>query len=279
MVQYKYNKAFRVEQSTLWAIRALAYAGYSAWEQPIVDVDELCDNLMTEVYEGFTLIGYVDVAARNVDIYAAGAVSVDIPLSSPDDFIPDICSVEHATYCTAVDNRNLSYVQRALVACNYISATALLPIMGDNEVLYVVWNHIMRTCAVNDTQPSDVAVLHMGDNIADYSAFQYGPQGDLAVPFSQDWSKVAPQPDWSKVAVGIDSTTAAVVDSIAAANPLTTPQIYYCPGYELLGILADIFGDEFSIPVHIALHATQNPSAIFLVDRAQQLVWKAEPLC
>lgn len=205
-----------------------------------------------------------------MDVYAAGAVSVDIETSHPDDFIPDICSVEYATYCTTVDSANLSYVQRALVACNYISATALPPIMDSTEVLYVVWNHVMRTYAVSDTQPSEVAVLHMGDNIADYSAFQYGPKGDLAVPFSQNWSKVA---------VGIDSTTAAVVDSISAANPLTTPQIYYCPGYELLGVLADIFGDEFAIPVHIALHATQNPSAIFLVDRAQQLVWKAEPLC
>ena len=70
-------------------------------------------------------------------------------------------------------------------------------------------------------------------------------------------------PDWSKVAVGIDSTTAAVVDSISAANPLTTPQIYYCTGYELFGSLAAIFGDDFSIPVYIALHAIENPSAIF----------------
>lgn len=270
MQTYKYNHAFKVEQSTLWAIRALAYAGYSAWEQPIVDVDELCDTLMTEVYDGIALNIYVDVDARNMDIHAAAAVSIDIEISSPHDFIPNICSVEHATHVTAVDNRNLSYVQRALVACNYTSATALPPIMSDNEVLYAVWNHIMRTYAVSDTQPSDVAVLHMGDNIADYSAFQYGPQGDLAVPFSQNWSKVA---------VGIDSTTAAVVDSIAAANPLTTPQIYYCPGYELFGVLADIFGDHFPIPIHIALHATQNPSAIFLIDRSQQLVWKGEPLC
>ena len=273
MQKYNYSQAFRVEQSTLWAIRALAHAGYSAWEQPISDVDELCDTLITEMYKGFALIGYVDVDARNVDVHnvdAYGAIPVDIDISSPDDFMPNICSVEHATYVTVVDSRNLNYVQRALVACNYISATALPPIMDSDEVLYVVWNHIMRTYAVSDTQPSDVAVLHMGDNIADYSAFQYGPQGDLAVPFSQDWSKVA---------VGIDSTTAAVVDSIAAANPLTTPQIYYCPGYELLGVLADIFGDEFSIPVHIALHATQNPGAIFLIDRSQQLVWKGEPLC
>ena len=126
MQKYNYSQAFRVEQSTLWAIRALAHAGYSAWEQPIADVDELCDNLITEVYEGFTLIGYVDVDARNVDIYAA--VSVDIEISSPHDFIPNICSVEYATHVTAVDNRNLSYVQRALVACNYTSTTSLPPI-------------------------------------------------------------------------------------------------------------------------------------------------------
>ena len=279
MQKYNYSQAFRVEQSTLWAIRTLAHAGYSAWGEPIIDVDELCDTLMTEVYDGIALNIYVDVDARNMDVCAAAAVSVDIPLSSPHDFIPNICSVEYATYCTAVDSCNLSYVQRALVACNYTSTTALPPIMDSDEVLYVVWNHIMRTYAVSDTQLSDVAVLHMGANIADYSAFQYGPQGDLAVPFSQDWSKMAPQPDWSKVAVGIDSTTAAVVDSIAAANPLTTPQIYYCPGYELFGALAAIFGDHFPIPLHIALHATENPSAIFLIDRSQQLVWKGESLC
>lgn len=270
MQQHKYNHAFKVEQSTLWAIRALAHAEYSAWEQPIVDVDELCDSIMAEVYDGFVLIAYVDESARNIDIHAEGALSIDMELSTPDDVNYDMRFVEHATYCTMVDSNNLSYVQRALVACNYVSVTPLPPIMSDTDILCIVWNHITRTYAVSDTQPSDVAVLHMGDNIADYSAFQYGPQGDLAVPFSQDWSKVA---------VGIDSTTAAVVDSIAAANSLTTPQIYYCPGYELLGVLADIFGDDFSIPVHIALHATQNPSAIFLVDRAQQLVWKAEPLC
>ena len=268
----KYNKMFKVEQSTLWAIRALAHAGYSAWEQPIVDVDELCDSLLAEVYNGIgiSIIAYVNIDGRNVDMYEWDALepSVDaLELSNPDDFMHDIVSVEHATYCTAVDNNNLSYVQRALVACNYLSATSLPPIMGSDEVLYIVWNHIMRTHGVSGTQPSDVAVLNMGDNIADYSAFQYGPKGDVAVS------------DWSKVAVGIDSTTAAVVDSIAAANPLTTPQIYYCTGYELLSVLADIFGDEFSIPVHIALHATQNPSAIFLIDRAQQLVWKGEPLC
>ena len=270
MQKYNYSQAFRVEQSTLWAIRALAHAGYSAWEQPIADVDELCDTLVAEMYKGFALIGYVDVAARNVDVHnvdAYGAIPVDIDISSPDDFIPDICSVEYATYCTAVDSRNLSYVQRALIACNYLGATSLPPIMGSDEVLYVVWNHIMRTYRVSDVLPADVAVLNMGDNIADYSAFQYGPQGDVAVS------------DRSKVAVGIDSTTAVVVDSIAAANPLTTPQIYYCTGYELFGSLAAIFGDDFSIPVHIAIEAIENPSAVFLVDRAQQLVWKGEKLC
>ena len=158
--------------------------GIALGNNPIIDVDELCDSLLTEVYNGTNIIAYVNIDGCNVDMYEADARELSVnalELSNPDDFMHDIVSVEYATYCTAVDNNNLSYVQRALVACNYLGATSLPPIMGSDEVLYIVWNHIMRTYGVSGTQPSDVAVLNMGDNIADYSAFQYGPQGDVAV--------------------------------------------------------------------------------------------------